>query len=77
VLVQRLLMEGRRPERGLFKILMLSAPDSPDTLRLERAIPNDKRSQSGKNTAFTMGQRYVACERLKQAKTTADLDGNV
>lgn len=77
VLVQRLLREGRRPEQGLFKILMLSAPDSPDTLRLERAIPNDKLSQSGKTTAFTMGQRYVASERLKQAKTTSDLDGDV
>ncbi len=74
VLVQRLLLEGRRPERGLFKILMLSSPDSPDTLRLERAIPNDKLSQSGKTTAFTMGQRYVASEQLKQAKTTSELD---
>ena len=73
-LVHRLLMEGRRAEQGLFKILMLSAPDSPDTLRLGRPIPNDKLSQSGKTTAFTMGQRYVASERLKQAKTTSDLD---
>ena len=73
-LVKGLIKEGRRPERGLFKILKLSAPDSPDTLRLERPIPNDKRSLSGKTTAFTMGQRYVASERLKQAKTTSDLD---
>lgn len=74
LLVSRLLKEEKRPENGMFKVLMLSAPDSPDTLRLDRPIPNDKLSKTGKTTAFTMGQRYVASERLIQAKTTSDLD---
>jgi len=55
-------------------VLMLSATDSPETLRLDRPVLNDKLSQTGKTTAFTMGQRYVASERLKQARTTSDLD---
>ena len=58
----------------MFKVLMLSAPDSPETLRLDRPIPNDKLSKTGKTTAFTVGQRYIANERLRQAKTTSDLD---
>ena len=73
-LVNRLLKEEKRPESGLFKVLMLSAPDSPETLRLDRPIPNDKLSKTGKPTAFTMGQRYVSSERLRQARTTSDLD---
>lgn len=73
-LVNRLLKEEKRPENGLFKVLILSAPDSSETLRLDHPIPNDKRSKTGKTTAFTMGQRYVASENLRQAKTTSDLD---
>lgn len=74
VLVNRLLKEEKRPENGLFKVLILSAPDSPKTLRLDRPIPNDKLPKTGKTTAFTMGQRYVASERLRHAMTTSDLD---
>lgn len=73
-LVNRLLHEGRRPEGKSFKVLLLSAPDSPHTLKLDQPIPNDKRSKSGKPTAFTMGQRYVSSEALLKAKTTSDLD---
>ncbi|WP_199169827.1 hypothetical protein [Rhodopirellula bahusiensis] len=54
--------------------MMLSAPNSPDTIKLDQPIPNDKRSKSGKPTAFTMGQRYVPSERLLIAKVTSDLD---
>lgn len=73
-LVNKLLNDELRPEGGLFKVLLLSAPDAPETLKLPQPIPNDKLSKSGKTTAFTMGQRYVASERLRQAKTTSDLD---
>ncbi len=72
-LVERLIKEQRREEGGSYKIVMLSAPDSPDTLRLPGPIVNDLRSKSGKPTAFTMGQRYVASERLRVAKSTSDL----
>ncbi|WP_442508330.1 hypothetical protein SH528x_007299 [Novipirellula sp. SH528] len=74
VLVNRLLDEDRREEGRRFKVFILSAPDSTDTLKLSKPIPNDKRSKSGKGTAFTMGQRYVASAALIEANTTTDLD---
>ncbi len=73
-LVNRLVDEGRRPEGGHFKVLLLSAPDSENTLKLTGPIPNDKRSKTGKPTAFTMGQRYVSKDSLATANTTMDLD---
>ena len=72
-LVERLIREQRRDEGERYKVLLLSAPDSPDTLRLPASIPNDTKAKSGKPTAFTMGQRYIASERLLTAKTTSDL----
>lgn len=72
-LVQRLIAEQRREEGEHFKVFLLSAPESPETLRLVGPIPNDMRSKSGKPTAFTMGQRYVASERLLTAKATSEL----
>lgn len=74
-LVNRLLDEERREEGRTFKVFLLSAPDSPETLTLPKPIPNDKKSKTGKGTAFTMGQRYVASAALLEAKTTTDLDG--
>ena len=72
-LVQRLIKEQRRDEGERYKVLLLSAPDSPDTIRLPAPIPNDMKSKSGKPTAFTMGQRYIASERLITAKATSEL----
>ncbi|TWU02855.1 hypothetical protein [Stieleria varia] len=54
-LVNRLIDEEYRPEGERLKVLLLSASDSPDTLVLDNPIPNDKRSKTGKPTAFTMG----------------------
>lgn len=73
-LVNRLVEEELRPQGERFKVLLLSAPDSSDTIVLEKPIPNDKRSKSGKPTAFTMGQRYVASDTLRIARWTSDLD---
>lgn len=71
--VKRLLKEKRRGQGERYKVLLLSAPDSPDTLRLPGPIPNDKKS-NGKPIAFTQSQRYITSERLPAAKTTADLE---
>ena len=62
-LINRIIDEGRdRKEGQYYKFIILSAPDSPDTLKLDKPIPNDKQSTSGKPTAFTMGQRTcVSC----------------
>ena len=72
-LVERLIKEQRRDEGERYKVLLLSHPDSPDTIHLTASIPNDLKSKTGKPTAFTMGQRYISSERLWQAKTTSDL----
>ena len=55
-------------------IFFLSVPDSDKTLDLGRNIPNDKKSKTGKTTAFTMSQRYVSSEALIAAEKTSDLD---
>ncbi len=73
-LVNRLLDDERREEGRRFKVIFLSDPDSADTLKLPAPIPNDKRSKTGKPTAFTMGQRYVSSDALLDARTTSDLD---
>lgn len=73
-LVDRLVEEDLRQEGEIFKILILSAPDSDETIQLSQPIPNDKKSQSGKRIAFTMNQRYVSSEALCSAKSTSDLE---
>ena len=55
-------------------VFFLSAPGSSETLDLGKNIPNDKKSKTGKNTAFTMSQRYVSSESLIAAGKTSDLD---
>ena len=73
-LVNRLLDEERRIEGRRYKVFLLSSPGSSDTVVLPKPIPNDKRSKTGKGTAFTMSQRYVSSSALLEAKTTTDLD---
>ena len=72
-LVADLLKDKKRKQDTAYKVTLLSAPESPDTLDLGRTIPNDLKSESGTTTAFTQNQRYVSSERLKVAKTTSDL----
>ena len=73
-LVDRLLDNNDSRTGQRFMIFLLSAPDSDKTLDLGRNIPNDKKSKTGKTTAFTMSQRYVSSEALVEAETTSDLD---
>ena len=56
-----------------YKVFLLSSPDDPKTMKLEGPIPNDLESKTGQPTAFTMGQRYVAAEKLAKAMATSDL----
>ena len=72
-LVDRLVTERLREANERFKIVLLSSPDSPETLKLSAPIPNNQRSKTGKPTAFTMGQRYVSSQQLVAAKWTSDL----
>jgi hypothetical protein len=72
-LVEQLIRDQRQKEGERYKVLMLSAPDSSETIRLPAPIPNNLKSKSGKPTAFTMGHRYVTSEGLLAAKATSDL----
>lgn len=56
-----------------YKIILLTSPDDPETLKLDKPIPNDLKARTGKNWAFTMSQRYVMEEALLGAKATSDL----
>ena len=73
-LVDYLDKHSLRVDRDRYKVFLLSAPDSQDTLKLPAPIPNDQRSKTGKRTAFTMGQRYVSSAKLQAAKRTSDLE---
>ena len=42
-------------------------------MKLDGPILNDLQSKTGQPTAFTMGQRYVAMEKLQTATATSDL----
>ena len=72
-LIDTMLEQTTRKEGTAYKVMFLSAPDSPETLTLEAPIPNDLTSKNGRITAFTQNQRYVSSKRLKAAKMTSDL----
>ncbi|MCA9312469.1 MAG: hypothetical protein KDA21_14745, partial [Phycisphaerales bacterium] len=74
-LVRALLDDPNSPrnEGETYKILLLSSPDDPETLRLDAPIPNDLRASTGRTWAFTMSQRYVMEEALRRAKATSEL----
>lgn len=72
-LVDRMLKVGVRETGQQHKVMLLSPPDDARTLKLERKIENDLTADSGRPTAFTQNQRYVAEEKLRKARTTSDL----
>lgn len=72
-LVDRMVGEGQRERGRAYKVMLLSPPEDPSTLKLEREIENDLTTVSGRTTAFTQNQRYVSEERLRKARTTSDL----
>lgn len=73
ILVDAIVRGSERLRDERYKVILLSSPNSPDTLKLHAPIPNDKKDKRGKNTAFTMGHRYVKSELLTRATTTLDL----
>ncbi len=72
-LVDRMLTAGVREKGQFHKVMLLSPPDDTRTLKLEREIENDLTADSGRPTAFTQNQRYVAEEKLRKARTTSQL----
>jgi hypothetical protein len=72
-LVDELLDKKLRIDGMAYKVMLLSQPDAPETIRLEKPIINDLTSANGRTTAFTQNQRYVSIEQLKRARTTSEL----
>jgi hypothetical protein len=72
-LVNYLLENNLRKEGETNKILFLSPPDAPETVRLDKPIINDLVSAGGVRIAFTQNQRYVELNALKKANKTSDL----
>ena len=67
---------------GTTKIIRLTPPTTsteaasePGTVKLQKAILNDKKSHAGRTTAFTQKQTYVRLDRLtdKNVESTSDL----
>jgi hypothetical protein len=57
-------MLNTRKEDLAYKVMILSPPDSPDTIKLDGPVVNDLIAKSGRTTAFTQNQRYVSLEKL-------------
>ena len=72
-LVDKLIDDKLRPVGESFMVMLLSEPQSPNTLQLPKPIPNDVKSSTGRGWAFTLGQRYVSTEALIRAKSTSEL----
>jgi hypothetical protein len=62
------------PPGGIAEVVLLTPPGDSRTVTLSQPVVNDQKARSGKNVAFTMWQRYVSLPKLKQAKTTSQLD---
>lgn len=71
--VDALVDRALRQEGRHYKVMLLTAPDDRETIRLKGPVVNDLTSETGRNIAFTQGQRYVSLARLKAAKTTSEL----
>ena len=55
--------------------IFLSGLNDEETLKLANPVKNDKKSKSGKGTAFTQKYTYVNLESLRTATKTSDLTG--
>jgi hypothetical protein len=68
-LVQRILEEAlhHTQEANSYSIFFLSAPDDPQTIKLDQPIKNDL------HAAFVQGQQYVSLAALRKAKQTSEL----
>ena len=68
-IVETLLKHRKRRDGEVFDVFVLSSPDHPDTLTLDQPI---KHRATGRGSAWTMGQRYIAERSLENNPTTTD-----
>jgi len=73
-LIERLLDDGSRTEGEPYCILLLTGADDPGTVVLPHTVQNDTVTASGRNWAWTLGQRYTP---YPQAVVAFDLGESV
>lgn len=71
--IDALVDRALRQDGRQYKVMLLTGPEDPETIRLAAPVVNDLTSEAGRVIAFTQGQRYVSLSRLKSAKTTSAL----
>lgn len=64
---------GRRTEGSVHDVVLLTAPDDPETVDLGDPIVNDVTAASGRPWAWTLSQRYSRLDRLRTARRTSEL----
>jgi hypothetical protein len=68
--IELLLADGPREEGEQYQVFLLSGPEDPDTIRLDRPITNDTVTESGRPWAWTLNQRYVSLTDLTRPGVT-------
>lgn len=68
-LINNVEQAGSRVWNGKQKIIFLSPPDSPDTIKLPHEIKTDTKA-NGRTIAFAQGHRYIPLSLLKKAPET-------
>lgn len=72
-LITTLLADDAQPKGAVAGVMLLTGPNDPGTEILPNVVVSDAVGQSGKVTAWTMGQRYTSLAKLKHAQVTSQL----
>jgi hypothetical protein len=68
--IELLLADGPRMEGEQYQVFLLSGPEDPDTVRLDRPIMNDTVTESGRPWPWVLGQRYASLADLTRPGVT-------
>lgn len=63
-IIEQFIGRGGREEQH-YGVFLLSGPEDPQTVVLDRPVVNDTVTASGRNWAWTLGQRYTSLDRLR------------
>lgn len=63
-LIDRLLDDQSRTAGSSYGVLLLTAPEDAETVPLAQPVLNDTVTSTGRNWAWTLGQRYTRLDRL-------------
>jgi hypothetical protein len=68
--IELLLADGPREEGVQYEVFLLSGPEDPGTVRLDRPIMNDTVAESGRRIPWVRKQRYVSLADLSRPGVT-------